>query len=233
METVSDTKSASDLTVLAPAFYRNPEWSTRYLSRSATRHNVPIRWYGTGEQYTGWVQVQVTRLLYELEENVSTGCVLYTDSSDAMFMSGVEEIMEKYAALGSPPMLVSMEPDGMCAGGWMGWTSYIAEMLRSHVSKHPDSNPQQRWRELIGSGVVGAMPDTDGDVFHVVGAHSGRLSIRGKRLYDGVTGSVPSIVHWAGGYTCPVIGKAAMIEPWWVGLGYQSTVHMDELEIVE
>jgi hypothetical protein len=37
------------------------------------------------------------------------------------------------------------------------------------------------------------------------------------------TENLPCVLHWAGGYTDPAIGKAPLIESLWKELGYDAT----------
>jgi hypothetical protein len=220
------------VTVLAPAFYDNHEWATRYLRQSAERHGVPITWYGVGEPYRGWHDVQLVRLLAELRK-VDTSHVLYTDSSDAMFLTSLDEIERTYVReLGNPALLISVEHDGgVNAGGWMGqtqWAIDALDWLNNWTFDGDDYNPQNRWREALVSGeLFGAEKDLSRAVFQVadetlfwgVPGMPGRVQTIHSRSY-------PAVLHWAGGYTDPKIGKAALIEPVWRELGYEGTVEL-------
>jgi hypothetical protein len=211
----------STITVLAPAFYSDPPHSTRYLRQSAARYSVPIRWYGEHQPYPGWHEVQIVRLIAELQD-INTPHVLYTDASDAVFLSDLAEIELKYDTLGRPPILMSREHDGLCAGGWMGWTSYAIEALTVLRDRYPDeSNPQTRWRRGRKDGAVRVTTDEDSDVFQVMTGEAGaHVQIVGRRLMNTRPGSFPCIAHWAGGFSDPEVGKGAMIGPWWKRLGY-------------
>lgn len=209
------------ITVLAPAFYTDPEWSTRYLRRSAERHGVPVTWYGVGEPYRGWPQVQIHSLLDELRK-VTTSHVLYTDSSDAVFLSGLDEIEHKYIAdLGNPEVLMSVESDGLNAGGWMAQTDCAIDSLVWIRDWQHSDNPQTRWRDAAASGELPVEKDLSRAVFQVADE---QLFVHQGRVTTHVNGPYPSVLHWAGGYTDPKVGKAALIEPTWRLLGYEGTV---------
>lgn len=216
------------ITVLAPAFYPDPEWSTRYLRRSAERHGVPITWYGVGEPYRGWYDVQLVRLLAELRK-VETSHVLYTDSSDAIILAGLDEIERVYMReLGNPELLISVEHDGeVNAGGWMGQTQWAIDALDwlcNWTFDGDDYNPQNRWRETLASGeLFGVEKDLSRAVFRVADE---QLFVHQGRVTTHVNGPYPSVLHWAGGYTDPKVGKAALIEPTWRLLGYEGTVEL-------
>lgn len=220
------------ITVLAPAFYTDPEWSTRYLRRSAERHNVPITWYGTGEPYRGWHDVQLVRLLAELRK-VTTSHVLYTDSSDAVMLAGLDEIERVYMReLGNPELLISVEHDGgINAGGWMGQTQWAMDALNwltNWTFDGDDYNPQNRWREALASGeLFGVVRDMSRTVFQVADEtlfFVPKEEKNGTRITTISSWAQPCVLHFAGGYTDPKIGKAALIEPVWRALGYEGTV---------
>lgn len=235
---------SADITVLAPAFYvgpNEPEWSTRYLRRSAAHHNVPIHWYGEGEPYRGWLDVQLTRLLREIKVEVTTSHVLYTDSSDVVFLAGLDEIAAKLKGAPRDLILMSVEADDqVCAGGWLAAREMAVDALTWLLDRSFDgdeSNPQVRWREAIEDGQIEVDRDYPREVFqvadvplivdpHTIIPNPPGLSMR--RVLDPMIrrpGShvYPCLVHWAGGYTDPVTGKSALIEPVWKELGYDPT----------
>jgi hypothetical protein len=219
----------ADITVLAPAFYtgpNEPQWSTRYLRRSAARHNVPIAWYGTGEPYRGWLDVQLTRLLFAIE-HVTTSHILYTDSSDAVFLAGLDEIAHKLRGAPRDLILMSVESDGqVCAGGWLahrGMAVDALEWLSSWPFDGDESNPQVRWREAIEDGQIEVERDYERHVFQVADEPL-KVYHRTLGVYNPRTESNPCVLHWAGGYTDPSTGKSALIEPVWKELGYDPTV---------
>lgn len=211
------TAAHDQLTILAPAFYERPEWSTRYLLLSAQRNRVPIHWYGTHEPYRGWHDVQLVRLLAECRR-VSTPFVLYTDSSDVVMLTSVETILDRYYAAREPDILISVETagdDGVNAGGWLAHTDAAIEALEWLIDTDSDeSNPQLRWRCAIEEGSVPAERDTDSLIFQA----------GGELKFVGSGGRLPCLWHACGGYTDPLVGKAALIEPAWRQLGYQPTV---------
>lgn len=212
------------ITVLAPAFYVNPAYSTRYLRISAERCGVPVRWYGAGEPYRGWLDVQLVHLIEELKR-VTTSHVLYTDSSDSIFLSDLNEVWAKYVLMGEPEILLSVERDGgICAGGWMGRRLDAIDVLEWLFDAYEDSNPQERWREFYkheGEG-FGIQLDTERRIFQV--ADEPLEIVMGNKRVRSSHGTLPCVLHWAGGYTDPHVGKAALIEPAWKQLGYEPTV---------
>lgn len=207
------------ITVIAPAFYPDL-YNVRYLAESAERHKVPVKWYGQGLPYKGWFDVQVDCLLNLIPE-IPTSHVLYTDASDAFFCSDLVEITGKYLHMGEPKILVSQERSGVCAGGWLAEKTKICEtlsVLKYFRPEDPDpDNPQVRWRKALESKIIGADSDVACDIFQVVDEP---LQVKNGRIFNPRTVRYPSVVHFAGGYTDPVGGKAAQIEPYWRELRY-------------
>jgi hypothetical protein len=206
-----DSQSLS-YTILAPAFYN--DWNkVRYLKQSAERWHVPITFYGFGEPYKGWFDVQVTRLLQEIEKAPTTH-VIYTDASDALINGPIPRLDSE--------ICYSVEQDiKMCAGGWLGPKNLALQILtlvRDCELDHPDfMNPQERWRAILPKTGHYTWPDYHRSFFQVADEP---LEIQDKRLYNPRTQTFPFIVHWAGGYTDPKVGKAALIEPYWSQLGF-------------
>jgi hypothetical protein len=136
-------KDIPDILVLAPAFYPSvaPVWR---LCESAAAHNIPLRLYGVGEPYKGWVDVQITRLWQELE-HATEEYFLYTDAIDAFFVAGLDEIWQKYDGMGRPSVLFPWEPSGLNAGGVIGQREYFLKAMAG-ITGLTDGDPQVRWR---------------------------------------------------------------------------------------
>jgi len=214
-------------TILAPAFYPT-WWPVRYLQESAAACRVPVRFYGLGEPYKDWFDVQVTRLITEIE-NVTTSHVLYTDASDAILLCSMEEIKQKDRDLDEPNLLLSLEADGVCAGGWLAYKDIaLACLYEIRDQDNPSTNPQLRWRQAIQDGTIDFedMIDVDSLIFQVTGRDGLDVVEKdgSKRIFNSFTENYPAILHFAGGYTSPSVGKAALIETVWKSLGYEGTV---------
>lgn len=216
------TITAADITVLAPDFYTSHH-NTRYLRTSAASLNVPITFYGTGEPYRGWLDVQIHRLLDEIKK-VNTDYVLYTDSSDAIFIRDLDDVAFVLRTH-TPEIVMSVEADGgLCAGGWLAKTGFALDALTwlGHWSYDgDDGNPQTRWREAVKEGCIEVTEDAHRHIFQV--ADEPLEIIRGQRpvITNLRTRSLPCVLHFAGGYTDPMVGKADRIKPIWQQLGYE------------
>ncbi len=203
-------------TILAPAFYKS--WDkVKYIKQSAEHWNVPITLYGFDEPYKGWHYVQIDRLIEEIAK-VQTEWVIYTDSSDAIINGPVPDI-EPWNNI-----IASVESDGqICAGGWLGRKEEVYQKLVSLKDFHPckacgpdTMNPQIKWRCQYHWRYDHGL-DKFNEIFQVADVP---LEIKEGRLYNPSTNTFPFIVHWAGGYTDPDVGKAALIEPTWKKLNY-------------
>jgi hypothetical protein len=139
-------------TVVAPAYYSTMSRPhLKYFLATANYYRIPYLLYGVGKPYTNWEQVQIVDLLNVLQAEVTTPYIIYTDASDAFFLSGMYEIENKYNALGCPDLLFSLEQGGVNAGGWMGKREVAIEALKV-LSSPPyikESNPQVRWRDYL------------------------------------------------------------------------------------
>lgn len=207
------------LTVLAPTFYPNAEHPvTRYFRESAARHQLPVRYYGIGVPYADWFQVQITALLDELHR-VTTSHVLYTDASDVVVTAGMDHIRREYERLGEPSALISVEPDGVNAGGWIANRNRAVGILATLRDMDLlTSNPQERWRAAIERRTISRVArDDESAIFHCM--NGGDLEYA-KGVGYTVNGNAPVFLHFCGGYTDPEKGKAEQIEPVWKELGY-------------
>jgi len=209
------------LTVLAPAFYPQTQDPSpvRYLVQSAARCRIPLRLYGQGKPYHDWMQVQVHELLRELE-SLTTPYVMYVDGSDSVFAADITSILMEYTLLGFPPLLFSVEPDGLNAGGWMGRTQAAITALEMIASLHIagrmgvfESNPQTRWRWAVRNKLVAVTPDLHRNIFYVM--NNGPLNFTDEGEPETLSGAMPCVLHFAGGYTDPKSGKEDQIEPVW------------------
>jgi len=201
----------NDTAILAPAFYPNL-YPVRHLRDSAQKYGVPVKFYGTGRPYHHWFHTQVTYLIPEIMEAQNAGFenVLYTDASDAIFLSDLALIESTYRHAGSPDVLFSCEHGAeLCAGGWMGKIEPVLEALRL-IADMGEANPQDSWRTLHRDGLARISPDITRQLFQTVEDY---LEVRDGQIYNPITRSYPKILHWNGGYTDPIDGKDAIMLP--------------------
>lgn len=210
------------ITILAPMYYPS-RYNVRYLEQSAARYNLSIQWYGEQQQYTNWHHTQIDDLC-DVIDSVLTTHILYTDSSDVIANSTYAELADNYFYhLNAPPILIGKEQDGqLCAGGWLAERELACDLLRFLKTYTPDvddaTNPQVKWRSAYAAGHMGDVNlDTNELVFQVADEP---LEVVNNKVYNPRTQTYPCFIHFAGGYTDPVVGKAALIEPIWSQLGF-------------
>jgi hypothetical protein len=105
------TVHTSDITVITPLVsYENTDPLWMFLI-SCKRFGITPTFYGKGATYGGWVDIMLVRLM-EAARTCPTSHMLYTDSRDAFFLAGLDEVVEKYNAMGAPPLLMGSD----CAG---------------------------------------------------------------------------------------------------------------------
>jgi hypothetical protein len=197
-----------NLKVISPTYYPNTD-QVKYLLRSAMNNGIDLHAYGSGKQYTDWIQTHITDCLIELKSIARSAThVLFTDASDVIFLKGDRDIVRRYNMLGHPPMLVSREPDGMNAGGWMGEVD-VAIAILSHLATlagiTDGGNPQARWRHALRNRSIDVAWDCSNNIFSV-----------NQWPTDAC------LIHFAGGYSDPATGRAHRIEPVWKELGWAS-----------
>ena len=112
---------AKDITVAVSCLFPNtdPIWM---MESSLNKFGFQYIPYGLGEQYRGWIDIKVHKLL-EVARNCPTSHILYSDARDAWFLTGPEEVAEKYNALGCPPLMLSAQAD--IFGSYLKWYSKV------------------------------------------------------------------------------------------------------------
>lgn len=102
---------AKDIAVSVSCLFPDtkPIWM---MEHTCKRFNIPLHPYGIGEIYKGWVDIKINRLQKVAEDLSATHShILYSDARDAFFLAPLEEVAEKYNALGAPPLMLSAQPD--------------------------------------------------------------------------------------------------------------------------
>src|SRR5437016_2698985 len=81
------------LTIVSPAYYDDLA-PCAFLVESCKALNLPLHLYGMGEPWPWLYEAKVKRLRREIEK-LDTEYVLVSDSGDAFFLAGEEEILNK------------------------------------------------------------------------------------------------------------------------------------------
>lgn len=236
-----------DITVSIACVFESmdPVWM---METTLKRFGYSYKPYGLGEVYGGWIDINVVRLMCEAI-NCPTSHILYTDARDAWFCCGPEEVADKYNALGCPPLLLSAQDRGaggfeefykgipwdltkpfpyMWPTGKLCEAKTLAECLQwmmEHAhGKVPGDDPVY-WLEYMRAFPGAVTLDHDCSIFMNAGSgnelwEDGTLWICGDRVFNGVTGTCPAILHFGGGYSHATTGKWDRIEKYWKAFGY-------------
>jgi hypothetical protein len=158
---------ASDITVTFPALFADlqPVWM---MMHTCERFGITPLPYGIGQTYGGWVDIKIYRLL-EVAKNCPTSHLLYTDARDAWFLSGLEEVAEKYNAYGAPPLMLSSQPEPFCTYiKWYEGLDWNKDIRFRYVSPPGQLCEAAALAEVLqwmldrrASGDWGEMPDDD------------------------------------------------------------------------
>jgi len=196
----------------------------RMLDASAYRHGIELRPFGIGKPFVDWRHMLMEHTVPVMKGLAGAGLthVLYVDGRDSVFMCGMEEIVEKYQALGAPPCLMSHDDPiprdtRVNAGGWLAEIEFMVATWETLAATHGDDGDYQNWLWRAWP-VAGIACDTGCQVFQSIDEGIGIASNRG-RFVNVVTGSQPCVLHFRGGYADPVNGREHRIRPVMEALG--------------
>lgn len=234
----------SDITVSTACLYQNTEpiWMFMHTCR---RFSIEPRFYGLGDTYSGWVDIMLARLMEEAR-TCPTSHILYTDSRDAFFLAGLDEVVEKYNSMGCPPLLISSDCEGFSV--YQSWYDKVpwdfarpfpyfqvggklceAQALYEAISWMFERQKTGDWGEMPGDNPPwwcnfmaerpGEMSiDHNCEIFQTCTTNA--LEVEDGRIRNLATNSLPCILHFNGGYTDHVTGKWYRMESMWRELGY-------------
>lgn len=222
-----------------------------YLLNSAKHFGIEVFPYAIPNWiYDGWFTIKIRHMLEALKL-VDSEHVLYTDGRDAFFTGPMDEILDKYKSMGSPPLLISAAikpfnsgwqehwddkfyayyPDTGTPyrfpnnGGYIAERAYIIDIFE-RMSLYEDkwgSDDAITWHEARLEGWPQYEIDSSCKIFQTCddGAALPDLEVRNGRLYNKTTDSHPCIFHYNGGFSSPEYGKADRIQPWFDELRLQ------------
>lgn len=229
-----------NLAVITTAFYPADKWKEqlKMFRASCEKYGIEFIPYGIDQPYCIWAEMKIAKKLPVFAELIRDGYthVLYTDSRDAFFTGGLDEIIAKYKRLGSPACLASTEKNcnpnskyienypGLgteyrfhCVGGYIAdirYMTYIFERMVEYIARSGDD--AEIWQWAWDEGWFRPALDTYCDIFQVGDRlQPGELQMYDGRLTNMVTHSEPCILHLNGGYSDPVTGKWDAMVPWW------------------
>lgn len=237
----------SDITVITPCCgYENTEPLWMFLI-TCKRFGITPTFYGKGKTYSGWVDIMLTQLM-EAARTCPTSHMLYTDSRDAFFLAGMDEITEKYNAMGCPPLLMSACNVGFSTyqawydkvpwdmtkafpyfqvGGMVCEAKVLYEAICWMFGRNktgdwgtmPDDNPPW-WCNFMAER-PGLTIDHECSIFQSCTNCMDSLLFLGGRILNQFTWRSPCVLHFNGGYTDQKFGKWERMEPVWRQLGYK------------
>lgn len=238
-----------DLTVITPLVgYENTDPIWMFMT-TCRRFGITPTFYGRGQTYAGWVDIMLTKLL-QAAKDCPTSHMLYTDSRDAFFLCGLDEIVEKYNAMGAPKLLMGADCVGFSTYQayydrvpWdmtkafpyfqVGGMVCEAKALVEAIEYMFQQSAAGIWRDMPGDNPpwwCNFMVERPGElvidhyckIFQNCSNCMESLSTNGiaRRILNELTDSWPCILHFNGGYTAQDKGKWYAMEKTWRALGY-------------
>jgi len=220
----------------------NPLWM---MLHTCERFGVQPFCYGLGDTYAGWLDIKVKRLAKVARELRDCGFthIMYSDGRDAWLCAGMDEVAEKYNALGAPPLLLSAQRRPFCGGyaeyyAQVDWDTskafpYVGtpgqlcscealasalDYMAENYKGCPDDDPAV-WCSYMAEFPVRL--DHDCSIFMNVGdMDEGEWEVRDGRAYNRLTETEPCVIHFNGGGSDALKGKWESLEKWWKAFGY-------------
>jgi hypothetical protein len=195
---------------------------------SAHRHGIEFLRLGEGRTYDGH-RTKILWLSEFLCNEPADSLILYTDSLDAFFLSNSDEILEKFRLFGAPLVfsaeqnlnlsevstwtkfqrylvLMKNRPKPyrfLNAGGWIGEAGTMLQILDKIVAL-PFSDDQEALNFYFSENPNELVLDSGHQIFSCTAGRTGLelqdYHIENDRVTNQVTGSKPSIMHFAGNY---------------------------------
>lgn len=211
------------LAVITAGFYdRDYDQKFERLKWSADNFEIPIQVYGRKEFFS-FFDSKINKLGVAINnmKNKFTH-VLYTDFADSFFLTGLDEIIKKYEALGEPKLMVSGErtiypypefaelfPDDGNPYRFMNPGNFIAEIpaileALNYCKRYYNlqSNDQGHWMQAFAEYKFPLAIDSEAQIFQTMAdchfEDEFEVDEGNGRLYNKVTKTFPCIVHFNG-----------------------------------
>ena len=112
----------NDIKVVLPCLFDNTTEPLWMMLTTCTRFGIDPYLYGINETYQGWVHLKIDLLGMTARKVAADGYshLLYVDARDAWFLTGLDEVADKYNAMGCPPVMLSAQHRAFC-GGYGKW----------------------------------------------------------------------------------------------------------------
>jgi len=211
-----------NLLVISPCFYHTDK-EAALMVESCHKCGLNVQLYGVGVPFVPHgADAQVLKL-YEFMENKQADYALITDSRDAVFVAGEEEIMAKFHSFGKD-MVMSAErecwpwdqtvidyfhgtdPNGYSfvnGGQYIGTWEFIRHSLKhildTYRYKTPLDNSQGWWMWALMRKELDFVLDSGCQIFQTMsGGADGHLTEGTGRPQNIYTGSTPCSIHYNG-----------------------------------
>jgi hypothetical protein len=210
--------------------------------KSTEKFGVPaadLHLYGMGRTFPGYRAMKLDFQLEYLKSVSGYTHVLYTDAWDAFFTGPLSEIIAKYEAMGSPPMLDAAfyqmanvsDARGLYPGCFDESTHYRYPHVGGYIAEVPfiidaferlmlspieSGDDCFNWYAGWIEGWFRPKLDSNCDIFQV---STDCIAVKDGRCYNLKTKTFPCILHISGGYSDPQTGKDDRVEPWAKELG--------------
>ena len=216
--------------------------------KSCDKAGVPkedLHLYGMGRGFPGYKKMMLDYQLEYLKEH-ATGYthVLFHDGWDGMFTGPLTEIVQKYEAMGSPPILMSAffqlgnvsDEEAQYPGCFDHSVRYCYPNRGGYMAEVPVlikamermlRLPRQtgddcfNWYDAWQEGWLRPKLDSECQIFQVTDCDCVAANTQdfGVRLFNKYTGEEPCLLHLSGGYTDQETGKDHVMVPWAKRLG--------------
>lgn len=228
-----------DLAIITACVFpnRKPIWR---LEHTCKKFGLTLFPYGEDDPtYRGWVDIKIYRLLAALKQRKAEGFshVLYTDGRDSFFLASHQRIIAAYRNLRLPRCLFAVEPKAyprpdlppLGSGQFIGEIDYLIELweflIGRYAGKDTDQNEQGWMQECLVSEPLweDVRLDYNSRIFYSCGnppIQADLLSCVHERMLLLDNYSFPCAIHFNSGYTDPVNGKDAVMQPLWDALGF-------------
>lgn len=240
--------------VLTSSFFPD-EKPIRMLAKSMEIHGMRdmLRTYGNGQLYENWTRMKVHMMIPVLEQFEREGIThyLYTDGRDAFFLRPWAHVMGAYAALGSPDMLVSGQPDPFpivelegywksperyrfhCCGGYLGrvdaWLDAHRRFVRDDYESRPTGGDEAGvWQWGWVDGWFRPQVDSGCRIFQNLGG-SGTDVDHITGVFNKHTISEPCLLHFTGYSKSAEYGVYDDMKPWWDAVYPEHPVEKEEV----
>jgi hypothetical protein len=215
----NQAKDSLRLVVCTVATRRKPGLAD--LEQSCARVGVPLRIYGKGAPWRGSTYNKLKGLYWFLQRNrTQFDYVLFTDAYDSVLVAGIDRILERYLAIGTP-ILFSAEANCfpaapgqrltdyppsptryrfLNAGGLIAHIPYLLQAMTAlEVPEVADFQSDQGWwAGVYVRRKADIALDHQCQVFQCLHSARSDLAIQSPAFVNRLTGSTPCVIHGNG-----------------------------------